>query len=231
MTIKIETTVKSGETTLKAFLARPEGAGPYPGLVVIHEIMGLTDHIRDMTSRLAEEGYAALALDLFSAGKTAICIWKCLQAVRSGETDHFAVHYLQSGLDYLAAQPFVDKEKLGAIGFCMGGNFALSLACQDKRIKTIAPFYGLTPGKIAIDDLCPLVGSYPTQDPTTKSARRLEADLQKTTIAHDIKFYPGAIHSFMNDRLPFFYNEAAATDSWQRTLAFFNEHLVKGQLQ
>ena len=193
--------------------------------------MGLTDHIKDITSRLAGEGYAALALDLLSAGNTAICIWKYLQAVRSGKTDHFAVHYLQSGLDYLAAQPFVDKDRLGAIGFCMGGNFALSLACLDKRIKTIAPFYGLTPSQVEVTSLCPVVGSYPTLDATTKSARKLAAKLDETSIAHDIKFYPGAVHSFMNDRLPLFYNAEAAGDSWQRTLSFFAEHLTKNQLQ
>jgi carboxymethylenebutenolidase len=78
-----------------------------------------------------------------------------------------------------------------------------------------------------INKLCPVVGSYPAIDATKNSGRQLNAALDKTTIAHDIKIYPGALHSFMNDRIPFFYNEEAATDSWQRTLAFFDEHLAK----
>ncbi|MBS2007489.1 MAG: dienelactone hydrolase family protein [Cyanobacteria bacterium SZAS TMP-1] len=223
--LKSDILVPSGAVTLKAFLARPEGAGPYPALVVIHEIVGLTDHIKEITCRLAEEGYAALAIDLFSPGNTAICIWKCLAAVRTGKTDHFGVHYLQSGLDYLARQPWADPGRLGAIGFCMGGNFATSLACEDKRVKTIAPFYGLTPAKAELNKLCPLVGSYPEKDLTRKSGEELNATLNKCGIDHDIKIYPGARHCFLNESLPFLYNDEAAKDSWKRTMDFFDRYL------
>ena len=224
--IKLDTTIKSGETPLKAFLARPDGDGPFPGLIVIHEIVGLSDHMRDMTCRLAEEGYAALALDLFSAGNMAICIWKCLSAVNQGDTDHFGVHYLQSGLEYLTAQDYIDKEKLGAIGFCMGGNFAISLACEDKRIKTIAPFYCMTPKQMDVAKLCPIVGSYPQNDLTAGSGTALKEALAKTSVPHDIEVYPGAMHCFMNDKIPFLYNETAAKDSWKRTMAFFDQYLL-----
>ena len=210
---------------LKAYLQKPAGEGPFPALIVIHEITGLTDHIKDVTQKLAADGYVALAMDLFSAGNTAVCIWKCLAAVHTGETNHFGVDYLKSGLDYLSAQPFVDGQRMGAIGFCMGGNFAISLACQDKRIKTIAPFYGLTPKKVDVNELCPVVGSYPQNDLTASSGLRLKAALDKTDIDHDIKVYPGTVHCFMNDRIPMMHNQAAESDAWERTMAFFADHL------
>jgi len=224
--INSDVTLQSGETLLKAFISRPEGDEKRPGLVVIHEIVGLSDHIKDITRRLAGEGYAALALDLFSAGNTAICIWKCLAAVRTGQTDHFAVHYLQSALDYLAAQSWVDSQRLGAIGFCMGGNFAISLACQDKRVKTIAPFYSLTPGKADFSNMCPVVGSYPEQDLTRKAGLELDTALSACNVPHDIKVYPGARHCFLNESIPFLYNDDAAKDSWKRTMQFFDQYLV-----
>ena len=229
--IKTDITIKSGETTLKALIARPDEVGggsvqKRPAIVVIHEIMGLSEHMVEMTERIAGQGYVALALDLFSAGNMAICIWKCLSAVRSGETNHFAVHYLQSAIDYLAQQNDVDASRIGAIGFCMGGNFAISLACEDKRIKTIAPFYSITPSKMDFDKLCPVVGSYPSFDLTKKSGEEMQAGLAKTSIPHDIKIYPGTTHCFLNEKLPFMYNQDAAQDSWQRTMAFFDQHLV-----
>jgi len=225
--IKKDITIQSGAAHLKAFLARPDNSLQNPAVVVIHEITGLSDHIKDVCCRLTEEGYVALALDLFSPGHAAVCILRCMAAVRSGKTDHFAVEYLQSALDYLSDQSYVDSVRLGAIGFCMGGNFSLSLACTDSRVKTIAPFYGLTPRELDAAKLCPTVGSYPELDLTRQAGEQLQATLDKTSTAHDIKIYPGSFHCFMNDRLPFLYNDEAAKDSWKRTLDFFDQHLKR----
>lgn len=224
-TTRTELVVRSGRAELKAFLARPAAAGTHPGVVVIHEIFGLTDHIRDVARRLASEGYAALALDLFSEGK-ALCILKTFAAMAGGTTDHFGTRHLKSGLDFLARQPFVDPQRLGAIGFCMGGNFAIALAYEDKRVKVIAPFYGLTPRRIKdFNGFCPVAASFPEQDFTAKQAPKLEAALAAAGVPHDVKTYPGAKHSYMNERSAKSYHREAAKDSWKRTLTFFARYL------
>jgi carboxymethylenebutenolidase len=227
MQIKESTiTLPSGGQSLKAFIARPTGEEPRPAIVVIQEIFGLNDNIRQITSRLAQEGYAALALDLYSGGFKPWCVFQSVRAVLSSHTDNYGTRHLRNAMTYLAQQPYTDAGRLGAIGFCMGGNFALALANEDKRLKTIAPFYSTTPKPLKKDvsGLCPVVGSFPEKDFTTKQGQQLDTDLTKATIAHDIKIYPGTKHSFMNDSGSSFNPEAAA-DAWQRTLAFFQRHL------
>ncbi|MEZ0373439.1 MAG: dienelactone hydrolase family protein [Candidatus Sericytochromatia bacterium] len=215
---------KAGNQSYKAFLARPEGPGPFAALIVIQEIFGLTEHIRNVARRLARAGYAALAVDLFSAGFGPLCVFKAIQDMAGETTDHANTRALQAGLDYLAAQPYTDASRLGAIGFCLGGNFAIALADRDKRIKVIAPFYGTMPRLRDAGTLCPVVGSFPQLDYTAAHARKLDAALTQAEIPHDIKIYPRAMHSFANEQLPLYRPDDAA-DAWARTLAFFAEHL------
>jgi carboxymethylenebutenolidase len=114
----------------------------------------------------------------------------------------------------------------GAIGFCLGGSFAIAWACTDQRLKVIAPFYGNNPRPLeAVQRLCPVVGSYPESDFTTAAGRRLDAALDTYQIPHDIKIYPGAQHSFFNAHNAARHDPAASADAWQRTLAFFKTHL------
>lgn len=215
-------TIASEGQTLNAFVAHPTGAGPYPALVVIHELFGLNDNIRGICRRFAQEGYAALALDLFSGGFKALCVLRTLTATLSSTTDNYGTRHLRNALGYLGQQPYADAKRLGAIGFCMGGNFALALANEDKRLRSIAPFYSITPKPLRTQasGLCPVVGSFPAKDITTNHGRQLDATLTEAGVPHDIKFYPGASHSFMNDSRSS-YNPEAATDAWQRTLTFF----------
>lgn len=219
-------TIASEGQSLNAFVAHPADNGPRPGIVVIHEIFGLNDNIRGITRRLAQEGYAALALDLFSGGLKALCVFRTVTATLSGSTDNYGTRHLRNALTFLAAQPYADANRLGAIGFCMGGNFALAFADQDKRLRTIAPFYAMTPKplKTNVANLCPVVGSYPEKDFTKAQGEQLDANLTRAGIPHDIKVYPGAGHSFMNDSRSS-YNPTAATDAWVRVLAFFEQHL------
>ena len=117
------------------------------------------------------------------------------------------------------------RRRIGAIGFCLGGSIVLTWACTDGRLGAIAPFYGAAPKpREAIRRLCPVVGSWPGKDFTTKAAGVLEAGLTAAGIPHDLKVYPGAKHSFFNDQWRN-YHAAAAADSWQRVLAFFAEHV------
>src|ERR1700694_2412245 len=206
-------------------LALPDAPGPHPGVVVIHEAYGLNENIREITGRFADLGYAALAVDLFSGRNRAVCMARYMAGMLAGSVDRFGIADLKAALTHLAGLPEVDPERMGAIGFCMGGGFAIAWACTDQRLKAIAPFYGANPRPLeAVGRACPVVGSYPEKDFTTGAGRALDQALDRHGIAHDIKIYPGADHSFFNDR-GHAYNKAAATDSWSRVLEFFGEHL------
>lgn len=215
----------SGTTQLAGYLAQPEGAGPFPGVVVIHEVHGLNENIKDISRRFAGEGYAALGVDLFYGRNRAVCMFRFMGGMLFNSLEHQGIHDLKAVLDYLATQPFVDGARLGAVGYCMGGAFAIAWACTDNRLKAIAPYYGMNPRPLeAVARLCPVVGSYPGADFTAPHGRKLDARLDAYNIPNDIKIYPGAQHSFFNDQRPR-YNADAAKDSWQRVLAFFKEHV------
>ena len=224
--------VAADELAAPAFLALPEGRGPFPGVVVIHELYGLNENIRDITRRFAQHGYAALAVDLFGRGNRRMCMALIIAGQltatvkRSGFLAN-GISDLKVALRYLSRLPEVDPARLGAIGFCLGGSYALAWACTDHRLKAIAPFYGTNPRPLdAVARSCPVVGSYPGRDFTARAGRRLEAALQRYGVPHEIKVYPGARHAFFNDQLPGRYDAAAATDSWERVLRFFAEHVA-----
>jgi carboxymethylenebutenolidase len=216
---------QSDKDRLEAYLARPDGEGPFPGVVIIHEIFGLNDNIKDITKRFASEGYAALAVDLFANRNRAVCMARIMGGTLRGSPDRYGVPDLERALGVLAGQPYVDADRLGAIGFCMGGGFAIAWACTDDRLKAVAPYYGANPRPLsAVARSCPVVGSYPEKDFTARSARKLEAELERHGIPHDVRIYAGARHAFFNDHSRA-HDPAASEDSWRRTLAFFEEHI------
>lgn len=215
-----------GAGAREGYLARPDGDGPFPALVVIHEVYGLNDNIRDIAARFARRGYVALAVDLFAGRNRALCMARFMGQLVAKPLDNASLSELKAALSCLAAQPGVDPARLGAVGYCMGGSFAVAWACTDDRLRAIAPFYAGNPRPLeAVRRSCPVVGSYPAPDFTTKSGRKLDAALTEYNIPHDIKIYPGARHSFFNDQVRS-YDPAAAEDSWRRVLAFFEEHLA-----
>jgi carboxymethylenebutenolidase len=214
-----------------SYLALPDGAGPFPGVVVIHEASGLNDNIRGICRRFAADGYAALGVDLFGGHSRAVCMARMFVGAMRGNLDHYGVPALKTALGQLASQPAVDSTRIGAVGFCLGGSIVLTWACTDDRLTAIAPFYGAAPKpQEAIRRLCPVVGSWPGRDFTTKAAGILETELTAAGIPHDLKVYPHAKHSFFNDQWRN-YDSAAAADSWQRVLAFFDDHVRRVQEQ
>ncbi len=219
------TMFQSGSRQLEGYMARPEGEGPFPGIVVIHEIYGLNENIKDIARRFADQGYVALAVDLFAGDNRTICMLRVMGGLLLNSLNNSGIHDLKAALTFLSEQPSVDNSRLGAIGFCLGGSFAIAWACTDERLKAIAPYYGMNPRPPeAVARLCPLVGSYPDKDFTASSGQKLDVELNRYNVPHDIKIYPDTKHSFFNDTRPN-YNEAAAQDSWERVLAFFGEHL------
>ncbi|HLI88596.1 MAG TPA: dienelactone hydrolase family protein [Ktedonobacteraceae bacterium] len=215
----------SGARQVDAYLARPDGEGPFPGVVIIHEIYGLNENIRDIARRFANEGYAALAVDLFTGRNRTICMFRFMGQMLLRPLNNSSLNDLKAALTYLSTQPGIDNARVGAIGFCMGGGFAIAWACTDDRLKVIAPFYGANPRPFeAVARLCPVVGSYPEKDFTAAAGRKLDEALDRFNIRHDIKIYPGARHSFFNDQGSR-YDAAASQDAWQRVLTFFNEQI------
>jgi carboxymethylenebutenolidase len=219
---------------LQAHLAVPPvGAGPWPGVVVLHEALGLTDDIRQQADRLAAAGYLALAPNLFTAGAVR-CLRSSFAALFSGKGAAFG--------DIEASRAFLAERedctgKVGVIGFCMGGGFALMAAARG--FDAAAPNYGVLPKNAAevLRGACPVVGSYGARDRGLRNAAtRLTGALTDAGVVHDVKEYPDAGHSFMNrhnlgplsvlERVAgLHYHEPSAEDAWARILRFFDTHL------
>ena len=209
---------------LAGYLARPAGDGPFAALVVVHEAFGLNDDIRAIARRFASAGYLALAVDLFSGRNQIVCMFRMIGGLLLKSLDHGGVRDLKAALTYLAQQPGADPKRLGAVGFCLGGSLSIAWACTDDRLKAIAPYYAMNPRPLdAVARACPVVGSYPDPDFTTKAGRALDGALDQYQVPHDIKTYAGAKHSFFNAGRN--YQADAAQDSWDRVLAFFKEHI------
>jgi carboxymethylenebutenolidase len=216
----------NGDTT-DGFLARPNGDGPFPGVIVIQEWWGLNDNIKDIAQRFAGEGFAALAPDLYH-GKVAAEPDEAMKAMMATDMNR-ASKELTKAADYLASQPYTQGRGIGATGFCMGGGLALTLACDSAHIKAVAPFYGANPSPIEkVENIQgPLFVSYAEHDDWVGPAVReaLEGALQRFDKQHEIKVYPGTQHAFFNDTRPDAYNEAAAKDAWGKMLELFRANL------
>lgn len=226
-----------GSSELKAYLARPSGTGPWPGVVAIHEIWGLDDVLRRQCDRLAAAGYLTLGPDLFSDGGAKRCVVSTMRAMVSGQGKAYA--------DIEAARRFLTGSgectgKIGIIGFCMGGGFAL--VTSTRGFDAAADNYGQLPRhpERELAGACPIVASYGTSDLLTRGmGPKLEGTLTTLGVEHDVKLYPGAGHSFLNDEpngpallRPLLKianvgpRPTAAADAWARIEAFFAEHLA-----
>jgi carboxymethylenebutenolidase len=210
----------------RGFLSIPTQIGKYPGVIVIHEIWGLVDHIKDVTMRLAREGYAALAVDLFD-GKTLTKLEEG-RKFREQFTQEKVLAHLNGGHSYLKTLKNINSKRIGSIGFCMGGGLSLLLACHNSEIAAAVVFYGRnpTPMDLLKNLQCPVLGNYAGADLAMSEAdvKLLEGTLTKYGKIFDIKTYPGAPHGFFNDTREN-YRPGAAKDAWERTIRFFGEYL------
>jgi carboxymethylenebutenolidase len=223
-------TFKSGDETATGFLVTPEGKGPFPAVIVIQEWWGLNDWVKDQARALAKEGYAALAVDLYR-GKVTDKQEEAHQLMMGTPRDR-ALRDLKAAFNYLVSRPDVRKDRIGAVGWCMGGMYALALATEEPRLAAVVAYYGAPPtDPAAIAKIkARVLGNFGAEDkgPSPEQVKAFEAAMKKAGKTVDVKIYPGAGHAFANVNNPWGgYREAAAKDAWQRTLGWFAKY-VKG---
>ena len=220
-------TLPSGSEALAGYLALPESAGKHPAVVVIHEWWGLNDWIKEQARKLAEKGYVALAVDLYR-GQVAYDPSLAHELMRGMPEDR-AVRDLKAAFDYLATREDVNKEKIGSLGWCMGGGFSLLLAVNEPRLAACVVNYGAMPtDAAAIQQIqAPVLGNFGADDrgipPSVVEA--FESAMKTAHKSSDVKVYPGAGHAFENPTNKLGYRETAAADAWERTLTFLDRNL------
>jgi carboxymethylenebutenolidase len=228
--------VDGGSARLRGYLAVPDGDGAWPGVVMIHEALGLNDVALRQADRLAAAGYLTLVPNLFSDGGAARCLVGTFRALLAGRGKPVAD--IDAARTHLLAQDDCTG-KVGVIGFCMGGGFALVVA--NRGWDAASANYGQLPRHMetALAGACPLVGNYGAKDVYLRGAGpKLARTLDRLGVENDIKTYPSAGHAFLNDRyfgpppthalqriLNVGPDPQAAPDAWARIETFFAEHL------
>jgi carboxymethylenebutenolidase len=225
---KTETvTFPSGSDTVSGFLSTPEKAGRHPAIIVIHEWWGLNDWIKEQTVKLSDQGYVALAVDLYH-GKTATDPGQAHELMRGLPQDR-GVRDLQAAFTYLAGRPDVEKEHIASIGWCMGGGFSIQLAVHQPRLAACVVNYGALPTDP--NDLqqifAPILGNFGGQDKgiTPADVDAFQKTMKNMSKRVDIKSYPDAGHAFENPNNAAGYRPEDAEDAWKRTLVFLNHAL------
>jgi carboxymethylenebutenolidase len=248
-TLASETTIRFGEAeTLDAYLVRPQPQVECRGgLVLIHEIWGLADHIKDVAHRFAAEGYEVIAPDLLSRiGMTPTVgaelealmhhadeevrtlaqprLREAMSPARAPEFARWAVPALRGCVDFLDAEPGIEG-RIAVAGFCFGGSFSFALAGAEPRLRAAVPFYGTPPsitdyGSIRI----PILAFYGDQDDRLMgSLPEVESSMAEAGVEFESVVYPDAGHAFFNDSNPHAYAAKPARDAWRRTLDFLAE--------
>lgn len=228
--------------TLKAYVAEPSHGGhQHPAVIVVQEWWGLDDHIKDVARRLANEHYFAIAPDLYSRqGNKVATDPNVAGELMSGLKQTDGIDDLLSTIDWLKAQSSVRASHIGVIGFCMGGSYAMALACVSRDIKAAAPFYGEIPSDDSLQNLgCPIFYAYGENDSwiQRRDVDRLAGSLKKLNKPGEVKVYAGWFrrkgkrksrrisHGFFNDTRPDVYSAKDARDAWERSLRLFEQNL------
>src|SRR5689334_12508025 len=208
------------------YLVRPDSDDARPSIVVIQEWWGVNDHIKDVTQRVAQEGYVALAPDLYH-GKTVTEPNDAQKAAMEMDRDR-AIKEINAAGAYLIAQLYTSPKWVGVIGFCMGGGLALHVAAINPDVAAVAAFYGGGAPKADafVNSSAAVLDIVGDQDRTLPSIQELDEGYKKYSFPHELIIYPGGQHAFFNDTRKEVYNPAAAQDAWRHTLDWFRTYLV-----
>jgi carboxymethylenebutenolidase len=222
-----DVTFPSGPATVAGYLAAPESPGKHPALVVIHEDSGLTDWIKEQTRKLAGQGYVALAVDLYR-GQVAHDPEYAYELMISTPPDR-ALRDMEAAIHFLAARMDVNQEKMGSIGWSVGGKWSLLLAVNDPFLAACVVNYGSMPTDPAdIQKIhAPVLGIFGGDDRyiSARDVEDFESAMNSAHKSFDVKVYPNVGPGFENSDNKLAYREGAAEDAWQRTLTFLDQHL------
>jgi carboxymethylenebutenolidase len=213
---------KSGDETVQAVLYTPAGKGPFPALIVIHEWWGLNDWVKDEASKLSDQGYVALAIDLYR-GKVATTP-EIAHEIMRGVPEDRAKRDLHAAFEFLASQPNVKKDRIGSIGWCMGGGYSLDVALQEPTLAATVINYGhLATDSAALAKInAPILGMFGAQDHgiTPDDVHKFEGAMKQLGKKIDVKIYDDAGHGFENPNNKEGYRAEDTADAWKRTLDF-----------
>jgi carboxymethylenebutenolidase len=216
------------DATLMGYLAKPTGDGPFPVILVCHENRGLTEHIKDVTRRVAKVGYVGMAVDLLSrqGGTASITDQSQIQGALGQAPEGQPVQDFQSGLAYVQSQPFADKAKVGMTGFCYGGGVTWRVATKVPELRAAVPFYGPAPRVEDVPGIqAAVLAIYGGLDQRINAGiPEIEAAMQQNNKVFQKQIYEGANHAFHNDTGRN-YNPEAAKDAWAKTLAWFEQYV------
>jgi carboxymethylenebutenolidase len=220
-------TIQSGEEQFRAYLVQPDSAGPHPALILIHEWWGLNEQIKGEARKFAEQGFVALAPDLYHGSVTGDP--SMAHELMRGLPQDRGVRDLKAAFAFLAARADVTKEKIGSVGWCMGGGFSLQLAINEPNLAACVVNYGAMP--TSAEDIqkiqAPVLGNFGAEDRGIKPqvVEAFDKAMKAVGKSADLKVYPGAGHGFQNATNKLGYHQNAAEDAWRRTLAFLNKAL------
>jgi carboxymethylenebutenolidase len=220
---------KSGDETVQAVLYTPAGKGPFPAIIVIHEWWGLNDWVKEQASKLADQGYAALAIDLYR-GKVATTPDMAHEIMRGVPEDR-AQRDLHAAFEFLQSQPNVMKDRIGSIGWCMGGGYSLDVALQESTLAADVINYGhLATDPEALKKItAPILGLFGAQDHgiTPDDVKTFGTTMIQLGKRIDVKIYDDAGHGFENPNNKDGYRADDAADAWKRTVTFLAQTLKK----
>ena len=211
---------------MRAFMARPKKGKKFPAVIVIHENRGLVPHIRDVTRRMADEGFLALAPDALSpVGGTPDDTSNVRELFGKLNNDETTRNFV-AAVKYLKTHP-KSNGKVGCTGFCWGGAMTNNVAVNSPDLNAAAPYYGRTPAPEDVEKIkAPVMAHFAGNDPGINAGiPAFEEALKKYNKEYQIFMYEGASHAFNNDSNPERYNEQAAKLAWERTVNFFREKL------
>lgn len=217
----------SGHETVRGVLYRPKGAGPFPAIVVIHEWWGLTPWVKDQAKMFAERGYVTLAVDLYR-GQVATDPEMAHELMRALPQDR-GLMYLKSGLAYLKTLKFVEPDRIGAVGWCMGGSFAMQFAIAAPSLRAVAINYGApeTDPTQLKKIRAAILGNFGAHDHgiTPDDVKDFAKEMKKIGHPVNVKEYPDAGHAFQNPDNKGGYRPADTADADARMFRFFARYL------